>query len=208
MAEEFTIIELAKGYCEEKKSQFHSFLLPTKEKANIYDFAQALRKEHPEMCHFCMAARYRNPILSEMSFDDGEPNGTAGRPILNVLQMKSLINVGCVVMRKFGGTLLGKGGLTKAYLDAALDAVKNAVIGKMVTQKILEGKFTYPQWSRVEKIALRHDSKLIAQFLEDVKVTMAVAPDEVMVLGNGINQLLNGFNPFEEIGEKQVFVRV
>lgn len=208
MTEEFTIIELVKGHYEEKKSQFHSFLLPIVDKSALYGFADSLRKNNPEMCHFCMAARYRNPTLSEMSFDDGEPNGTAGRPILNVLQMKSLINVGCVVMRKFGGTLLGKGGLTKAYSDAASDAVKNAVIGEMVTQKILEGKFTYPQWSRVEKIALRHDSNLVAQFLEDVKVTMAVAPNEVMMLGNEINQLLNGFNPFAEIGEKQVFVRV
>lgn len=208
MAEEFTIIELAKGHYEEKKSQFHSFLLPIGDKTKLYDFTHALRKEHPEMCHFCLAARYKNPTLAEMSFDDGEPSGTAGRPILNVLQMKSLINVGCVVMRKFGGTLLGKGGLTKAYSDATLDAVGNAAIGRMVTQKILEGKFTYPQWSRIEKIALRHDSKLIAQFLEDVKVTMAVAPDETAELSNEINQSLNGFNPFTEIGEKQVFVRV
>lgn len=207
MAEEFTIIELAKGYYEEKKSQFHSFFLPIKDKANIYDFTHSLRKEHPEMCHFCLAARYRNPILSEMSFDDGEPNGTAGRPILNVLQMKNLINVGCVVMRKFGGTLLGKGGLTKAYSDAALDAISNAIIGKMVTQKILEGKFTYPQWSRVEKIVFKHDPKLFAKFLEDVRVTMATNPDEMLSLGNEISQALNGFNPFSEIGQKQVFVR-
>lgn len=208
MAEEFTIIELVKGYCEEKKSQFHSFLLPIKGKANIYDFAHSLRKEHPEMCHFCLAARFRNPILSEMSFDDGEPNGTAGRPILHVLQMKNLINVGCVVMRKFGGTLLGKGGLTKAYSDAALDAVGNAVIGKMVTQKILEGSFTYPQWSRIEKITLKHDPKLSAKFLEDVKVTMALDPVEMVSFGSEISQVLNGLNPFNEIGEKQIFVRV
>jgi putative IMPACT (imprinted ancient) family translation regulator len=155
-----------------------------------------------------MAARYRNPTLTEMSFDDGEPNGTAGRPMLNVLQMKKLMKVGCIVMRKFGGTLLGKGGLTKAYSDAVVDAVRNAVIGKIVTQKVLEGKFTYPQWSRIEKITLKYDSKLIAQFLEDVKVTMTIAPDELRIMDNEINQSLNGFNAFREIGEKQVFVRV
>lgn len=208
MAQEFTIIELAKGYCEDKKSQFHSFLLPVKDKAMLHDFANSLRKNHPEMCHFCMAARYKNPTLAEMSFDDGEPSGTAGRPILNVLQMKNLINVGCVVMRKFGGTLLGKGGLTKAYSDAAIDAVAKAIIGKMTAQKILEGKFTYPQWSRVEKIVSKHDPKFVAQFLEDVKATITVAPDAETALGDEISQCLNGFNPFRQIGAKDVFVRV
>lgn len=207
MAEEFTILKQAKGYFEDKKSQFHSFLLPIKDKASINDFIYLLRKEHQEMCHFCYAARYRNPILTELCFDDGEPNGTAGRPILNVLQMSLLIDCGCVVMRKFGGTLLGKGGLTKAYSQATSNALINSIIGKMVKYVILEGEFTYPQWSRIERTVLVIDAKPEILFLETIHTKISVSPESAIELQNEIIKSLNGFYPFKEVGVTEVFVR-
>lgn len=76
---------------------------------------EKLKKEHKKATHICYAYVYKKDIVSEKCCDDGEPNGTAGYPILNVIKKKNLTNIMVVVVRYFGGIKLGAGGLTRAY---------------------------------------------------------------------------------------------
>jgi uncharacterized YigZ family protein len=110
---------------EVKQSKFIAHLIPY----NLYkSILQQLQQEHPKARHFVTAYRYLNEFsqIVEHSSDDGEPKGTSGKPSLMVLQGQDLINVAVIVVRYFGGTKLGTGGLVRAYSDAVNLVVESA----------------------------------------------------------------------------------
>ena len=107
---------------EEKKSKFYGYMLSCESEAEIKKALEDLRKEHKKATHICYAYRLSSPF-AEKAVDDGEPSGTAGRPILNVLQKKDLKNVCVFVVRYFGGIKLGAGGLVRAYTKTTSLAV-------------------------------------------------------------------------------------
>jgi len=98
----------------EKKSKFLGYLLSCKSVEEIEIGLQELKREHKKATHICYAYSLSLPFL-EKAVDDGEPSGTAGRPILSVIQKKKLTNVCVFVVRYFGGIKLGAGGLVRAY---------------------------------------------------------------------------------------------
>ena len=102
---------------EVKQSKFIAFLMPYSDYAKIL---KQLKEEHPKARHFVTAYRYLNEYnqIVEHSSDDGEPKGTSGKPSLMVLQGQGLINSAVIIVRYFGGTKLGTGGLVRAYSDA------------------------------------------------------------------------------------------
>lgn len=106
--------------CEviEKKSKFLGYLCECASEDEIKSFVGDLKKEHKKATHFCWACRLKTPFC-ERAVDDGEPSGTAGRPILSVMQKKDLQNMAIVVVRYFGGIKLGAGGLLRAYAGVA-----------------------------------------------------------------------------------------
>ena len=107
----------------EKKSKFLGFLLSSQTENEIKDALEFLKQEHKKATHICWAGRLKSPFY-EKAVDDGEPSGTAGRPILNVLQKKEMQNVAIFVVRYFGGIKLGAGGLVRAYSKVAGELVK------------------------------------------------------------------------------------
>lgn len=107
----------------EKKSKFLGFLLSCQTENEIKDALEFLKQEHKKATHICWAGRLKSPFY-EKTVDDGEPSGTAGRPILNVLQKKEMQNVAIFVVRYFGGIKLGAGGLVRAYSKVAGELVK------------------------------------------------------------------------------------
>lgn len=107
----------------EKKSKFLGFLLSCQTENEIKDAVEFLKQEHKKATHICWAGRLKSPFY-EKAVDDGEPSGTAGRPILNVLQKKEMQNVVIFVVRYFGGIKLGAGGLVRAYSKVAGELVK------------------------------------------------------------------------------------
>lgn len=107
----------------EKKSKFLGFLLSCQTENEIKDAVEFLKQEHKKATHICWAGRLKSPFY-EKAVDDGEPSGTAGRPILNVLQKKEMQNVAIFVVRYFGGIKLGAGGLVRAYSKVAGELVK------------------------------------------------------------------------------------
>jgi len=110
-----TLKSLSEGYYMERGSKFHAYAFPVQTEDEVHSILQALKKEHPKARHFCSALRLYPDASLERSNDDGEPSGSAGRPILGQLVKHDLTNVFVVVVRYFGGTKLGIPGLIEAY---------------------------------------------------------------------------------------------
>jgi len=206
--EELTVAWRSEGYLEEKKSEFFSFLVPSKSLAEFEGFISELRQKNREMCHFCSAVRLRNPTLVEKASDDGEPSGTAGRPILNVLQRKNLINCGIVVMRKFGGTLLGTGGLTRAYSESAQSCVLSAKMGRMAPFSMMKGTIGYKEWAKVEKLIREYDKSPQTSFGENIQVSFLVRGDKISTVSMLLKEALGGEEPFSPAERRMIFESV
>ena len=129
MTEAFTTVyESGEGFYEEKHSRFFSFMVPLDSEEEALSFLAGLKKRYYDCSHVCFAYRLNEKPLIERSSDAGEPSGTAGLPILTVLRGSEALNAGIFVVRYFGGTKLGTGGLSRAYGAAARDALSHAVL--------------------------------------------------------------------------------
>lgn len=110
-----------------KKSKFICNLIKVESQKEADEIIKNLKKKYYDARHNCIAFRVmENEKIAERASDDGEPSGTAGAPMLNILQKNNLCNILAVVTRYFGGILLGTGGLVKAYSDVTLSAIENA----------------------------------------------------------------------------------
>ncbi|GAA0798419.1 YigZ family protein [Psychrobacter piscatorii] len=119
---------------EIKKSEFIAYAYPVTSREEAMFHVEQLREQYPDARHFCWGYIIGDPdnTTSAGFDDDGEPSGTAGRPILNVLQHKSIGNVIIIVVRYFGGIKLGAGGLTRAYAGSAQAAVDEMTLNPYV----------------------------------------------------------------------------
>ncbi len=150
---------------EEKQSKFIAHLIPYK---SYDELLAALKAEHPKARHFVTSYRYLNEFdqIVENSNDDGEPKGTSGKPTLCVLQGNELINTAVIVVRYFGGTKLGTGGLVRAYSDAVNMAVRIAQLHlykKEICQMI---SFSYSDMGRVEYECSKLGVSVVEKFFE------------------------------------------
>ena len=120
-----TLQQPVSAHLEIKKSEFIAYAYPVISREQAMFHVEQLREQYPDARHWCWAYIIGDPnnTTSAGFDDDGEPNGTAGRPILNVLQHKSIGNIIIIVVRYFGGIKLGAGGLTRAYAGSAQAAV-------------------------------------------------------------------------------------
>ena len=119
---------------EIKKSEFIAYAYPVNSREQAMFHVEQLREKYPDARHWCWAYIIGDPVnTTSAGFDDdGEPNGTAGRPILGVLQHKSIGNIIIIVVRYFGGIKLGAGGLTRAYAGSAQAAVDQMILQPFV----------------------------------------------------------------------------
>ncbi len=120
-----------------------AFAYPVSSEDEAQALIKTLRSEYHDARHWCYAYRLGPEPLTERSSDDGEPANSAGKPILNQLKVHQLINVLIVVVRYFGGTLLGVGGLIQAYRNATADAISKATIIHQTIQKKFTIHFPY-----------------------------------------------------------------
>lgn len=138
MKEFVTIKQEVQTELVEKKSKFIVYLFPVESSMDAEEKIKEIRKKYFDARHHCFAYRIlEDGQLIERSSDDGEPSGTAGAPMLNILQKNELVNVLIVVIRYFGGILLGTGGLVRAYSNGLLQAIKESeLIKKCLGQEI------------------------------------------------------------------------
>jgi uncharacterized YigZ family protein len=147
-----TIEKPSEGLFKDKGSRFISFAFPVNSEEEIREIVQSIRKEHHSARHHCYAWRLGADKLLFRANDDGEPSSTAGKPILGQIQSFDLTNILIVVVRYFGGTLLGVSGLISAYRNAALDAINQAEIVEKLVEKWLLVEFGYAAMNEVMKV--------------------------------------------------------
>jgi len=145
---------------EVKKSKFIAHLCPYDE---FISMIARLKEEHPKARHFVYAYRYLNKFgqIVENSSDDGEPKGTSGRPTLKVLSGAEIINSGVVIVRYFGGTMLGTGGLVKAYSDSVNSVISVSEFTIYEKLEMITTTTTYGDLSKLEYLLNQHKIKII-----------------------------------------------
>ncbi len=141
----------SRGLYKDKGSKFLSFAYPVSSEAQIKDIVASLKKEYFDARHHCYAYRLGLSGDRWRANDDGEPSSTAGRPILGQILSAELSDILIVVVRYFGGILLGTSGLTVAYKTAAADAIANSAIIEKTASELFEIRFDYLQMNDVMK---------------------------------------------------------
>jgi uncharacterized YigZ family protein len=154
-----TIEKPAEGIFRDKGSKFIAYAYPIKSEIEVKNLVTQLRNEHTKARHFCTALRLTPDRNIFKLNDDGEPAGTAGRPILNTLLSLDVTNILVVVVRYFGGTLLGVPGLINAYKSATAEALNNAEIIEKTVNDIYQLDFDYLCMNDVMRIV--KDEQLI-----------------------------------------------
>jgi uncharacterized YigZ family protein len=147
-----TIKSASQGIYKEKGSRFFSFAVPVADQEEIKPLLDKIKKEHHEARHHCFAYMIGHERNIWRVNDDGEPSGTAGRPILGQINSFDLTNIILVVSRYFGGTLLGVSGLINAYRSAATSALLNAEITERTLQEYYEITYPYVSMNDVMRI--------------------------------------------------------
>ncbi|HWZ36439.1 MAG TPA: YigZ family protein [Mucilaginibacter sp.] len=158
-----TIAAPAEGIFRDRGSKFLAFAYPIRSEDQIKEIVAGLKAEHPKARHHCWAMRLTIDRSVFKLNDDGEPSGTAGRPILNTLLSKDITNTLVVVVRYFGGTLLGVPGLINAYKTATEDVLANAQIVEKTVNDIYTISFDYLQMNDVMRLIKDVDLQIIAQ---------------------------------------------
>ncbi len=138
-----TIGGAAEGLYKEKGSKFIAYAFPVSNELQIREIITRLKKEHHSARHHCFAWRLGSDLQLHRVNDDGEPNGTAGRPILGQIQHRELTDILVIVVRYFGGILLGTSGLTNAYKQAAANVLLNAETIEKIVETTIEVDFDY-----------------------------------------------------------------
>ncbi|THU05343.1 YigZ family protein [Lampropedia puyangensis] len=136
-----------------KKSRFIGCVQPVASRSQAQDIVAALKQEHPEAAHVCWALMAGG---QSAAVDDGEPSGTAGRPMLEVLRHQQLHGVLATVVRYFGGVKLGAGGLVRAYTDSIAQALLGAEKVQVQPMAYLTVQVQYPQEGVVRHVLLQH----------------------------------------------------
>jgi uncharacterized YigZ family protein len=147
-----TIEKPAEGIFRDRGSKFLAFAYPVRSENDIKSLLATLKAEHPKANHYCWAMRLGTDRSVFRINDDSEPSGTAGRPILNTLLSRNLTNILVVVVRYFGGTLLGVPGLIHAYRIAAEEALNTAIAVEKTVNDIYTVSFEYPHMNDVMRI--------------------------------------------------------
>ncbi len=176
----------------EKKSEFIGYLRHTETEQDAIAFVNEIRAMHRKATHNCYAYILRDNNISRHS-DDGEPSGTAGAPIYEVLKKEGLTDVTCVVTRYFGGILLGAGGLVRAYTLGAKLAVDNAAVLNMCRAVRLRFTIAYPLYGKIGKILAEYDARTETEdFAADVSITLVIREEQADPLISALTDACSG----------------
>ncbi len=177
-----------------KGSRFIGTLAPASNADAAQAFVDEMRERYPDATHNAWAYRLPDTPQAAVAFsDDGEPGGTAGRPMLSVLAGSDLYEAVVVGTRYFGGIKLGTGGLVRAYEAAARAAIERARLAAKVLHAVVEIHVPYSSYGTLRFEVERHGARVLdAAFAQDVGVTLAVPKTAVPSLASRLRDLSNG----------------
>ena len=183
-----TLSRVSEGLFKEKGSKFLAFAYSVKSEQEIKEILEGLRKKYFDARHHCYAYMLGKNKDVFRANDDGEPNHSAGDPILGQIRSHSLTNVLIVVVRYFGGTKLGVGGLINAYKTAAAEAIANNQIIETEDRQELILHFNYPEMNQVMKLVKDHELEISAQNFDNSCEIKLLVPDGIweMVLAKAL----------------------
>ena len=161
-----TISSQSEALYKDKGSKFYAFAYPVQTIEQIKEILAEKRKEYYDARHVCYAYMlgYEREVFR--ANDDGEPSGTAGRPILGQINSSNLTDILIIVVRYFGGTLLGTSGLIQAYKTSAAEAIAAATIEERIVEKTFVSKFGYQDLNAVMRIMKDFDLTIVNQIQE------------------------------------------
>lgn len=198
-----------KGYGEREiviqKSRFIAQVMRAATEEEAQDFIKSVKKKYWDASHNCSAYMIGEPNNIQKANDDGEPGGTAGVPILEVIRKKDLKDTVVVVTRYFGGTKLGAGGLIRAYGGAAAEGIDAAGVVERKLMSIMSIEMDYPWLGKVEnELGNSPYRAKETQYLEKVKMCVYVASGEEAGFNDWIANLTNGQVEVKPAGEEYV----
>ena len=174
-----TIEQESTGYFKDKGSKFYSYAYPLQNEDEVKNIINKLKKEHHSARHHCYAWRLGTEDIKTRANDDGEPSSTAGKPILGQLQSHEITNILVVVVRYFGGTLLGVSGLINAYKSATIEVLNNAKIKTKTVEISFDLKFEYPLLNPVMNTIKKEVLNIVStDFQESCKLIFSVRKTE------------------------------
>lgn len=153
---------------EISKSKFYGILFPVESVEEIKEYLNQVRKDYPKATHYCYAYRVNG---LEKSNDDGEPSGTAGRPMLEYLRNNDLENILCVSVRYFGGIKLGASGLLRAYVDSLREVYSISEVYEVREQNIYSLKMSYSLYEIIKNFLSKQNGFILeTKFEEEVEI--------------------------------------
>lgn len=186
-----TIKKKSEGIYKEKGSKFLSFAFPVEHSDEINLILKEYRKQFYDAHHICYAYMLGQKRDEWRTNDDGEPSGTAGKPILGQINSFELTNILVVVVRYFGGILLGTGGLTTAYKESAANAIQQAQIVEMTVNKKLSLKFDYLLMNDVMRVIKEMSPQIIEQKFDNTcAMQLEIRQNEVEKLHSKFEKIM------------------
>ena len=190
----------------EKKSRFiaNIFYVETREQAE--EKIKNTKKKYHDARHNCSAYRIidGNNII-EKSSDDGEPSGTAGAPMLNILQKNNLVNVVVIVTRYFGGILLGTGGLVRAYSDVTINAIEEAGKAEIGLGREFEVKIDYGELENLKYYCRKNNINITKmEYLEKLVCNLEIENEYISNILKDIEKRMLNILEYKDMGEKYI----
>lgn len=194
-----TLYEGGEGEIIEKKSRFIATVRKIETEEEALTFIAEMKKKYWDATHNCYAfVAGENQQLQRCS-DDGEPNGTAGRPMLDVLLREDIHNVAVVVTRYFGGTLLGTGGLVRAYQKATQEGLANSIIIEKKKGSLLQIDTDYNGLGKIQYILAQQGITTVdSVYTDKVELQVMVPVEQLEALQEEITEGTNGTAKFQQ----------
>ena len=185
---------MGSGIIKSRGSKFSGYIVPVSEVNQFKELLSNYRHLNPDACHVCSAYRiYIDGRIDEHSSDDGEPRGTSGLPMLNILKSDDLVNVAGFVLRIFGGTLLGIPGLIAAYSDSLKEAIDDTVVVPWRAMISVTISYSHSHNGVVSSIVSKSGALIQSQnFTDTVSATVSVPEDAVKKFREELLDALSG----------------
>lgn len=174
-----------------RRSKFNAFLYPSRSKEEALSVLHTIRKEHWDAVHHCYAYRFGVRGLEYRMSDDGEPPGTAGKPIFFAIQKACLTNVILIIVRYFGGVKLGIGPLARAYLDAAVQVIDTALRVPIALMASLDVHCMYDDVSRVIGVFDEAGARYEPTYADAVTYSVVVEASKASFITSQITERTN-----------------
>ena len=187
------IVSSEEGIYIEKKSKFICHLFNVTNADEVTEIIKAEKKKYYDARHHCFAYVIGDDGSDIKCSDDGEPSGTAGRPMLDILQKEGLTDILCVVTRYFGGTLLGTGGLVRSYSAALKDAIDKSTFKNETEAVIVKYKYGYNFDAKISSYLRDKDIKVLdSEYTDAVEITIVLEKEMYSDINNDLVNITNG----------------